>query len=299
MSIKKRRSVENIKSNYGRLFVLPWSIGIILFVIIPVIQSVAYSFSKITASVSGINMKFVGISNYAYAWNKDADFLKLSLASFTEILYSLPAIIVISLIIAIILDGNFKGRIIFRTLYFLPVIIATGAVLEWINACINPSLTNAGVSANESVGMIDVGEVMSALGLESTGFVEYFQVAISKIFDLVWASGIQIILFIAGLQSIPDSLYEVSKVEGATKWEEFWFITFPMLSRIIVLVLVFTMVELITAKTNAVMKYIYTLMTTLNYDQSSAMLWIYLLFSSALMGVIILLFKKFCMKKWE
>ena len=129
--------------------------------------------------------------------------------------------------------------------------------------------------------------------------VEFFQTAISEIFTLVWSSGIQIILVIAGLQSIPDSLYEVSKVEGATKWEEFWFVTFPMLSRITLLVIIFTFVELVTDKTNEVMSYIYNLMTSLNYDESSAMLWMYLGASGLFMGIIVFAFNRLCMKRWE
>lgn len=299
MRNKKFRGVDALKSHYGRMFLLPWTIGILFFVLIPVIKSIGYSFSDITTTDTGIKSILVGFKNYNYALNSDPKFSKLLVSSVTTILYSLPAIVVISMIIGIILSSEFRGRLFFRSLYFLPVIIASGAVLEWIYACTNPSLMDAGVGSNETTNMLDVTEVLSAIGLSGNTFVEYIQMAISKIFDLVWASGIQIVLFIAGMQSIPDSLYEVSKVEGATKWEEFWYITFPMLSRITVLVIVFTMVELITTKTNVVMEYVYSLMAALNYDESSAMLWIYLLFSSLLIGLVVLVFRHFCSKKWE
>jgi ABC-type sugar transport system permease subunit len=184
-------------------------------------------------------------------------------------------------------------------MYFLPVIIATGVVIELIMRCTNPSLAGeAGVAQNQKSDMIDVTEILSWINLEGT-FAKYFQMAISQIFNLVWKSGVQIVLFIAGMQAIPDSLYEVSRVEGATKWEEFWFITIPMLSRIIVLVTVFTMVELINDKTNAVMSYIYTLMSTLQYSLSSAMLWIYFAISGIFIALVMGLFTKFCVKRWE
>lgn len=198
--------------------------------------------------------------------------------------------------IGIILNGKFRGRTFFRSLYFLPVIIATGVVMEWIMLCANPELSTAGSGSSSDI--IDVTQITSALGL-SGPLVGFFQTAISKIFTLVWSSGIQIILVIAGLQSIPDQLYEVSKVEGATKWEEFWFVTFPMLSRITLLIIIFTVVENMTDKTNEVMNHVYNLMSSLNYDESSAMLWFYLVVSGLLMGSIVFAFNRFCMKKWE
>lgn len=298
MKQKKYRSIENIKSGYGRRFVLLWEIGIVFFVLIPIIQSISYSFASIDVGDKGLILNFAGFKNYIYIFKKDPYFINYLMEAMGEILYSLPSIIVISMIIGIILNGKFRGRLFFRSMYFLPVIIATGGVLEWIMLCTNPSLSDAGVSSSGMTNMIDVGEVMAVLGL-SGPLVDFFQTAISQIFNLVWASGIQIVLVISGLQSIPDLLYEVSKVEGASKWEEFWFITFPMLSRITVLIIVFTMVELVTKKTNSIMSYVYTLMSTLNYDESSAMLWVYLVFSSTFMGLIVLLFNRYCAKKWE
>ena len=102
------------------------------------------------------------------------------------------------------------------------------------------------------------------------------------------------------MQSIPDSLYEVSKVEGATKWEEFWFITLPMLARTIILVIIFTLVELITSKTNAVMALAYTFMkATINYGKASAMLWIYFIIVGALIAIIMFLYSKLFLKRWD
>ena len=296
MKPKKKRGIESLKSKYGMLFVLPWTLGIIFFVLIPIVQSISYSFSKISTDEYGIVQNFRGIKNYIYIVSEDPNFLSYLTSSIVKLLYSLPAILVISIMIGIILNGKFRGRTFFRSLYFLPVIIATGVVMEWIMLCANPSLDTAGGSATSEI--INITQITEALGLTGP-LVEFFQTAISEIFTLVWSSGIQIILVIAGLQSIPDSLYEVSKVEGATKWEEFWFVTFPMLSRITLLVIIFTFVELVTDKTNEVMSYIYNLMTSLNYDESSAMLWMYLGASGLFMGIIVFAFNRLCMKRWE
>lgn len=296
MKPKKKRGIESLKSKYGMLFVLPWTLGIIFFVLIPIVQSISYSYSKISTDEYGIVQNFRGIKNYIYIVSEDPNFLSYLTSSILKLLYSLPAILVISIMIGIILNGKFRGRTFFRSLYFLPVIIATGVVMEWIMLCANPSLDTAGGSATSEI--INITQITEALGLTGP-LVEFFQTAISEIFTLVWSSGIQIILVIAGLQSIPDSLYEVSKVEGATKWEEFWLVTFPMLSRITLLVIIFTFVELITDKTNEVMSYIYNLMTSLNYDESSAMLWMYLGASGLFMGIIVFAFNRLCMKRWE
>lgn len=296
---KKYRSIENIKSSYGRRFVLLWEIGLVLFIIVPMITTIIYSLSDVTAGQTGLEYKFVGLSNFNYVINVDKDFLNYMGASFVTMLYSVPAILVISLVIAIILSKEFKGRIIFRTLYFLPVIIATGVVIQLILRCTSASLTSsAGVAQTEKNDMINVAEVLSWLNLKGK-FVTYFQAAISGIFTLVWASGVQIVLFIAGMQSIPDTLYEVSKVEGATKWEEFWFITLPMLSRVIILVTIFTIVELINDKTNKIISYIYTLMSSLQYAETSAMLWIYFAVTGAFIALVMFAFTHFCAKRWE
>lgn len=296
--MKKYRGLSAIKSRYGRMFAILWEIGIVFFVLIPIIQSIGYAFSDVKTTSSGMETSFVGLSNFSYILKKDAYFVDHMTQSLTKIMYSLPSIVVISMIIAVVLNHKFRGRLFFRGLYFLPVIIATGPVIEWILLLTNPTIADAGVDSSAVTGTINVTEVMAALGLEGT-FVEYFQLAMNQIFNIIWSSGIQIILFIAGMQSIPDSLYEVSRVEGASKWEEFWFITFPMLSRITVLVIIFTMVELMTDKTNVIMNYVYTLMSTLNYDESSAMLWLYLLISSGFMGAIIWVFNHFYARKWE
>lgn len=299
MKRKKHLGIDRLKSSYGRRFVLIWEIGILIFVIVPILQTLRYAVSEVWAGDSGLEMSFIGLENFKNAINVDTFFLDYMNFSLATLLYSVPSILVISLVIAIILNRQFAGRTFFRTMYFLPVIIATGVVMELIMRCTSPSLDgSAGVDPNQKNDMINVAEIMSWLNL-SGGFVTYFQKAINGIFSLVWSSGIQIVLFIAGMQSIPDTLYEVSKVEGATKWEEFWFITLPMLSNVIVLVIVFTIVELVNDKTNKVMSYIYSLMSALRYSDSSAMLWIYFAITGVIIAAVLLAFNRFCARRWQ
>ena len=129
--------------------------------------------------------------------------------------------------------------------------------------------------------------------------VTYLSGAMADIFDTIWKCGIPIVLFIAGLQTIPDTLYEVSKVEGATKWEEFWFITIPMLSRVMLLVSVYIAVDIMTEKTNIIMTEAYNQMNLLEYGLSGAMLWIYFILVGIVLGIIMLIYNKLCLKRWE
>ncbi len=299
MKLKKRKGgIEQIKSRYGWLFISTWLIGVVLFFAIPIIQSLIYSFSQMTLTADGVNTVWVGLKNYNYIINEHTSYLNWLSRSITSFLYSLPIIVILSLILAILLNQKFRGRLFFRALYFMPVIIATGVVIDLISGMAGGDLTSS--SANESVsgGMFSVQDIVAILDLP-VQVADFVQKIISNIFDLIWNSGVQTILFLAGLQSIPTTLYEASKVEGATKWEEFWFITFPMLSNVTLLVLVYTMVEIFVSKSTVVVAHVYDLMRAAVYDQTSAMMWFYFLCVGAVMGLIVLLYKKLLQDRWS
>lgn len=159
-------------------------------------------------------------------------------------------------------------------------------------------MTSSSVSDSVSGAMFSVQDIINVLDLPSE-VAEYVQKIISNIFDLIWNSGIQTVLFLAGLQSIPSYLYEASKVEGATKWEEFWFITFPMLSNVTLLVIIYTMVELFINSNNTLVSQVYSLMRAAVYDETSAMMWFYFLIIGAVMGLLVLAYRKFLQKRWS
>lgn len=296
--VKRNRGIVELKSRYGRMFVLPWTIGIILFFAIPLVQSIWYSFAKIEVVSGGVSSEFQGLANYKEILISDPSYMDWLKSSITSFLYSLPIIILLSIVLAMLLNQNFRGRLFFRALYFLPVIISTGAVIKLLFRTTDSELSNIGVSEAYSSNMFTVDGITKLLGI-SGSIGEYISTTISKIFDLVWSCGIQTVLFLAGLQSVPRSLYEASRVEGATKWEEFWFITFPMLSRVTLLVAVFTMVELITNERTTLISQVYTMMRSGIYDSTSAMLWFYFLISGIIMGLVVLLYNRFLMKRWE
>ncbi len=295
---KKNAGIVALKARYGMICVSPWILGLILFFVLPVVQSVIYAFCNVSLDSNGMKMSLVGFENFRYILSENADYMDYILQAVIKFSYSFPIILVISLIIALMLNQKFKGRIFFRALYFLPVIIASGAVLGTILASQTSGVGSIEADESISLSMIDTVDLINSFGLPAK-ISEYAVQIINGITSLIWNCGIQIVLFISGLQTIPPLLYEVSKVEGATKWEEFWFITFPMLSRIIVLVSVFTMVEEMTSQSNLVMKQAYKFMQSQYYGESSAMLWFYFIIIGIIMSALLLLFYRCCMKKWN
>lgn len=298
MKKKKYRGIEQLKARYGWYFILSWVIGVVLFFAVPVIQSIIYSFSDMAITENGTQTEWVGLGNYRYIINEHTDYLKWLSSSITSFLYSLPIIVLLSMVLALLLNQKFRGRLFFRALYFMPVIIASGVVIKLISTMSGDDMTSSSVSDSVSGAMFSVQDIINVLDLPSE-VAEYVQKIISNIFDLIWNSGIQTVLFLAGLQSIPSYLYEASKVEGATKWEEFWFITFPMLSNVTLLVIIYTMVELFINSNNTLVSQVYSLMRAAVYDETSAMMWFYFLIIGAVMGLLVLAYRKFLQKRWS
>ena len=298
MRNKKFKGLDNLKSRYAFRFLAPWIIGMIFFFIVPIFQSIYFCFSQISIETDGVKSSFLGLENFEYVLLKDTQYIDDFIEAITDMLISVPFILVVSLILAVLLNNKFHGRLFFRSLFFMPVIIASGMVLELYLGAASSNATEVAVNDAVSFGMINFGEIFSALNLP-TAIESYLSVALDNLFMLVWQSGIQIVLFIAGLQSIPDLLYEVSKVEGATKWEEFWFITLPMLGRTMFLVIVFTIVENITKSSNAVIAHGYNFFNNLDYGRGSASLWLYFLVIGIIMAAVIGIYNKVFLKRWS
>lgn len=298
MKKKKYRSIEQLKSRYGYGFTSMWIIGFILFFAYPVFQSVWYSFCSVSISVDGVAAKFAGIENYKYILNGHPEYTNWLTADLSTVLYSLPIILLLSLVLALLLNQKFRGRLFFRALYFVPVIIASGVVIKLMFKTTSNELTQAGVTAALTDSMFSIEDVIGWLNMPDK-VAQVIKDIINNIFDLLWSCGIQTVLFISGLQSIPRTLYEASKVEGATKWEEFWFITFPSLGNVTLLVAVYTMVDIFTNERNTLIEKTYAMINNGIYDETSAMLWIYFLTAGAIMGLILFLYNRFLLKRWN
>ena len=295
---RRNQGITKLKSRYGLLFVTPWLIGFILFFAMPAVQSILYSFSDVQLTGEGLQIGLVGLKHYRYALLENPNYVTNMWSSVGTILYSLPFILLISLVLALILNQKFRGRLFFRALFFLPVIISTGIVLNLMFLTTGSDMTGASASESLTGNMFSVADVISVLNLPAV-ISDYVEQVINSIFDLIWSSGIQIVLFIAGLQAIPASLYEASRVEGATKREEVWFFTFPMLSQVTLLVALFTMVEQLTSSRNALVSQLFQLMKAGLYDETSAVLWAYFVIVGAVMGLVLGLYNRILIKRWS
>lgn len=296
MKINKSKGIESLKAQYGFLFTLPWLIGLIVFFIIPIIQSVIYSFSDLSVGAGSMEIELAGIKHYKFILFEDPKYIDNLISGLSNIFIQVPFILVLSLILGILLNNEFRGRILFRSLYFLPVIIASGVVLKMFLEAAQGDATEIAVSDSVSFGMIDFSSVLEGLNLPES-ILGYLSIALDNIFMLIWQSGIQIVLIIAGLQTIPDLLYEVAHVEGATKWEQFWFITLPMMIRTMLLVCIFTIVEVVTTNVNPVMNQGYNYFGNIEYGTGSAALWFYFILVGAILVAVFGIFSKF-LKKW-
>ncbi len=268
-----RLSYERRKSLSGFLYTLPWLIGTVYFFLIPLASSLLYSFNKLTIEPNKLLMSFQGMRYYEQALSKD--YIRMLVESIGGLLYQAPTILIFSLFIAVILNQKFIGRTLFRGVFFLPLIIATGVVLGIMNGDVVASAMMNGQTNSALFDTVSVKTLLLDVGMPYE-LVDALYTIINGIFELTWKSGIQILLFLAGLQTIPSSVYEACKIEGSTGWETFWKITFPMISPVIMLNLIYTIIDNFTdSASNQVMITINRLSQQQNLELSAAMSWIY------------------------
>lgn len=292
-----RLRYENKRKLAGWLFVMPWVIGALLFFIQPLIKSVIYSFSERMTTDDGIMwMKVLEgnlFQNYIDAFTKDPDFLFLFKEALVDMLYSVPAILVFSLFIALLLAREFRGRTFMRAVFFLPVIITSGIVIDIMQNSMANLSGNTGIENTNILNNAMLIDMLLDSGLPRT-LVDYLANFVGRVVDLVWKSGVQILIFLSGILSIPPTYYEVSRVEGATAWESFWKITFPMLVPYMMITLIYTTVDLLAAYDNKVMQYIVdTIYTNVLFGYGSALSWLYFLAVFLFVGLLFLIISRF------
>lgn len=291
---KHTRSLESIQQRAGYVFILPWAIGLVLFFIEPLFNSVWYSFNEVRIEPGRILNTFVGIENFKKILFVDPSYLNELMSTVSEVLYSIPLIISFSLIIAIVLNQKFIGRGFFRAIYFIPIIFTASAVMSILEGkIVQIPLYSQGDSS------LDYFTVFFAQMEFPDWVMSFISFMLNFSMYVLQNSAVPIVLFLAGLQEIPTSLYEVSKIEGANKWEEFWLVTVPQLRHIITLVMIYTMIDLSGQMKNIVVSRARDLMDGQEFGTSSAMLWFYFVIVLALIAVVYSLYNKFCIKKWE
>ncbi len=282
--MKKLSGFQKRKALVGYSFISLWLIGALVFFVFPVILSFAFSFSDIK-DASTFSMSFVGVKNYSSVFFEDVKFIPYFIESVRDTLINLFLILFFSFFVAIIINRKIKFRGFFRLVFFLPVILGTGFILDQI---LGENLQQQSVNVVRELLFTD--EVVRSVPAE---FLEMVQELLNRITVVLWNSGVQILLFLTGLQSVSPSVYEAARVDAAGEWEQFWLITLPLMAPTILLNIVFTIVSGFTNSSNKVLSYILDVAFQDNkLEISAAMGWLYFLFIALFVGIVFLVMRK-------
>ncbi len=296
---KKSISLEQKRIGWGYIFALPFAVGFVLFFLSPLILYVILGFSKLSLTNQGMQLNPVGLENFRQVLFVRVGYFEQVLKSLGELLLTSPAIVLYSLFVATLLNQEFKGRGAVRAIFFLPVIMASGIAAVSNNDSLmghaihalsgDVSLTGDGDNTSMVKGLMDL--LGASFSPQMFSFVSNL---VGKIYTITMSSGVQILIFLAGLQGISPSLYEASSIEGATSWENFWKITLPMISPVVLVNSVYTIVDQLGGASNAVIMDMYD--TALKQNQfgfSSAMGLIYFSLIFIVVGFVIFIMSKF------
>ncbi len=284
----------------GYIFIMPWFVGFAIFYVRSIILTGQFSLSKLTvdANVGGYTLEYVGLKNFVYAFREHGSFKQILTTSVMNMLIDVPLITFFSLFMAMLLNKKFPGRAVFRAIFFLPVILNSGAIAAMMDLA--ETMMNGGISATTaevSGGTSELAfnieylvDMFINLGIPSS-VLEYLSSAVGRINDIIKASGIQIIIFIAALQSIPSSMYEVAKIEGATAYETFWKVTFPMVMPHIITNVVYTIVDSFTNSEVVELAY-NTALSEFNYGLSSVFSIVSSVVTCSILAIIVVIIQR-------
>lgn len=272
LSLRTRRDLK------GYLFILPWLFGLVFFFLIPIVQNFSFSFFRIDAQM---NKTFIGWDNYVSAFMKDAEFPVYLTSSLKTLVTDVPLISIFSFLIAAVLHQRFKSSGFFKVIFFMTVILSSGVFLQLQDrvAGLNSQQLAGTLQDNVTVsGMLNnirIEKYLMEIGIPS-GFVEMLIGPMQQVFSIINRSGIQIFIFLAGLNGISPALYEASYIEGATAWENFWKVTFPLVTPLILVNIIYTIIDSFTSFSNQTMAYVYKRsFISLDKGFASAISWIY------------------------
>jgi oligogalacturonide transport system permease protein len=272
------------KDRAGYMFTAPWIAGFLIFVLWPLIQSFTFSLNRIRVTPLGRELRFVGFNNYRDVWLKDMFFVQRLLSFIINTILRVPVIVVFALIIAILINGKIKFKGIFRTIFFLPVIVASGPVMAKL---VTQGATTVPMM-NQALIMGILTRFLPQMVAESVGAL------FGQIIIILWQSGVQILIFLAALQKVDFSLYEAAKIDGGSRWECFWKITLPTIKPMLFLNAVYTLVSLANSDQNEIINLIYNNMfdARRGYGFASAMAWMYAVIVCVLLVLISLMFRE-------
>ncbi|MBE5877321.1 MAG: sugar ABC transporter permease [Lachnospiraceae bacterium] len=295
--MKKRAKVVGLqrrKAVAGYIFILPFIVGFLTFMVKPFFQSLYMSFCNVEVGPGGFNNIFVGLTNYLRAFTVDIEFNQKLVDEISRMCINSLAIMVFSFFVALILNQKFKGRALVRAVFFLPVILSSGVIIGVETD--NSLMASVQSAIEEGVGTTSITDTIQDIlvtsGVGVRAFETVFEI-VDGIYDVAIASGIQIIIFLSGLQTISASMYEAADIEGCTAWESLWKITFPMISSLFLVNWIYTIVDFCMRSDNEIMKKISAeMIEQLNYGFASAMAWIYFGIVIAIIGISSLIISK-------
>ena len=288
---RKGKSLNKVKARNGWVFIAPFLIGFVLIYLPMIVESLQFSMGELKFEKTGVVLKYVGWENYSWALFKHADFVKTLGGSVGQLLFNVPAIVIFALFVAVLLNQKMRGRAIFRAIFFIPVIVSTG-IIEFIemqdqlaDAMSQVASGGSGIGAstggqetgNSFVSVMEVSRYFQGMAVGKE-LVQYVTDIVNNVYDIVNKSGVQMLIFLAGLQSVSPAIYESCQMDGATSWEIFWKITFPMISPMILVNAVYTVIDSFTSQDNDMMNLINEVYKDSGGNvRATAMAWMYFL----------------------
>ncbi|NMA66811.1 MAG: sugar ABC transporter permease [Clostridiaceae bacterium] len=292
----KTSSLRSKRGNYGYVFIAPLLFGLVFMFGIPMVQSLIFSFNRIDLSADGYRQTFIGFKNYYNALFVEAEYREKVVQSILDSILNVPLIIFFSFFIANILNQKFVGRSFARVIMLLPLAMASPALSNFNSS----DMMQGAMSAAQGASGVDLavfesanfGSILISFGMPEV-ITDYLMQAADRIYEIINLSGIQILLFLAALQSVPRSTYEAAQVEGASGWEMYWKITFPMILPMVFMTFIYTVIDSFTASTNQTLKLVQdTAFSNINFGLSAAMSWIYFIVIILLLSISVLLLRK-------
>ena len=286
---KRSLTLTQRRALLGVAFILPWLLGFLFLFAMPLVQSVKFSFNELIIAPGGYELVNVGWKNFNDALFVDANFNRILTDSVAAMLVDVPLILFFSLFAATLLNQKFKGRGFARAVFFLPVILASGAIASaeaagLLNLVGNSEAAKEVGDAQSGVDILSMVIMLDEAGMPRW-FIDYITEAVMRIYEIIRSSGVQILIFLAALQSVPAAMYEVAKMEGATPYESFWKITFPMVSPLILTNVIYTIID--SFSDSPVTQPIFaTAFQTQNFGLSAAMSWLYTLVVGGLLLIV-------------
>jgi len=280
--MRKRPSIESRRSRVGFSFIMPWVLGFFLLYLYPLVMSLIYTFNDLNPATA--ELSFIGLDNYKRAFLSDADYVRELITNLKVVVYDLPGVLIFSMVIALVLNQKFRSSGFFKVVFFLPIIISSGIIIEKLNQDMVSGMLMSGERSTNMFKLYLFEKGLSELGMGSD-IVRLIVDTANSVFGLSWKSCVQILLFIAGLQSIPGSIYEAAEIDGCTAWEKYWKITFPMLAPIIMVNLVYTLTDNFISTGNSTMKMIVEQGRNLNFSYSATLAWVYFVIIGTVIGL--------------